>query len=245
MSEPKIGVLDIETSAMEALVWERKDVNIGVDMITKDWEIIAWSFKWLGEKKVHYYDTRSADEFLILSILRDFLDKADIIITQNGQSFDSRKINARLIHYGIPPPSPYRHLDTYRIARKVGAFTSYSLDYLAQYFNTKHQKLKHSKFPGISLWKECAKENIKAWDEMRRYNINDTLTTEDVYMALRAWVPESLPDAHTRYDPELCCRVCGVKTKMWHKGYEIRNTGRYHRYQCQSCYAWTKGSKKC
>src|SRR5579872_1400389 len=122
MQQPKVRVLDIETSAMEALVWGRKDVNIGVDMIIKDWGIIAWSFKWLGEKKVEYYDTRKLPESVILIRLRDLLDEADIVITQNGQSFDSRKINARLIHYGILPPSPYRHLDTYRIARRVGDF---------------------------------------------------------------------------------------------------------------------------
>jgi DNA polymerase elongation subunit (family B) len=247
-TQPRCLVLDIETSPMKAYVWGRKDVNISVNHILEDWQIIAWSAKWLGEKKIHYRDVRGLPHSPtldrgILLVLRILLDEADIVITQNGQSFDSRKINARFIQLGISPPSPYRHLDTYRIARRIADFTSFSLEYLSDKLCKKYKKLKHSKFLGMSLWDECLKGNIKAWDEMQRYNIRDTLTTEELYMKLRAWVSQTMPDAHTRFDPGLNCRVCGVKTKMWKKGYEVKNTGRYNRYQCQSCYAWTTGRK--
>ena len=239
MPKPRCLILDIETRPMEAYVWGRKDVNIGLDALKKDWNIMAWSAKWLGEKKVYYRDTRDCEtDCDILYPLRELLNAADIVVTQNGQSFDSRKINARLLYYSIPPPSPYKHMDTYRIARKVGDFTSYSLGYLCEYLDTKHQKLKHSKFPGWSLWIECIKGNLKAWEEMKRYNINDTLATEDLYMRLRAWSPAWV------YADAAACRMCGDKARMWHKGYEVKKSGRYHRYQCQSCFAWTTGGKE-
>jgi DNA polymerase elongation subunit (family B) len=240
-NRPRCLVLDIETRPMEAYVWGRRDVNIGLDMLKQDWEIMAWSAKWLGEKKVHYRDMRKyKTDFKILLPLRDLLDEADILITQNGQSFDSRKINARLIHYGMHPPSPYKHLDTYRIARKVGDFTSNSLEYLTDKLNTKYKKLKHGKFPGMSLWKECLQGNVKAWDEMKRYNINDTLCTEELYYKLKPWIPETM----TRVFPQAdVCRLCGPGVKVWHKGYETKRSGKYHKFQCQKCYAWTIGGK--
>jgi uncharacterized protein YprB with RNaseH-like and TPR domain len=244
MQQPKVGVLDIETSAMEALVFERRDVNIGLDNIIKDWQIIAWSFKWLGEKKVYYYDTRSNPERYILEELWVLLDRADIIITQNGQSFDSRRINTRFIHYGMKPPSPYRHLDTYRIAKKVGDFTSNSLEYLSDKLCTKYKKLKHGKFPGIELWDECRKENIEAWNEMKKYNIRDTLVTEELYLKLRAWAPETCPKPHQDKDaPELHCDTCDYWGHMTKWGFYRTNKGIWARFACPHCGAFRKGTK--
>lgn len=243
-NQPKCLVLDIETRPMEAYVWGRRDVNIGLDMLTHDWEIMAWSAKWLGDKEVYYRDVRNCKTDLeILAPLWELLDKADILITQNGQSFDARKINARMIHHGMRPPSPYRHLDTYRIAKRVGDFTSNSLEYLTDKLNTRYKKLKHGKFPGMSLWKECIKGNNKAWDEMKRYNINDTLCTEELYTKLRAWVPSTMPNVHYVQNIAVSCRVCGESDRMRRKGIEMRQKGPIQKYQCQKCGAYTSGGK--
>lgn len=244
MQQPKVGVLDIETSAMEALVFERRDVNIGLDNIIKDWQIIAWSFKWLGKKKVIYQDVRRASEKTILQILWRLLDQADIIITQNGQSFDSKRINARFIHYGMPPPSFYCHLDTYRIARHVADFTSNSLEYLSDKLCVKYKKLKHSKFPGISLWNECRKNNIKAWEEMKRYNIRDTLVTEELYEKLRAWAPDKYPKPYQdRISSSLHCNTCDYKGNMTKWGFYRTNKGMWARFACPHCGSFAKGDK--
>jgi uncharacterized protein YprB with RNaseH-like and TPR domain len=244
MNQSRCLVLDVETSAMEALVFERHDVNIGLDNIIKDWQIIAWSAKWLNEKKIYYYDTRIVSERNILLLLWNLLDAADIVITQNGQKFDSRRINARFIHYGMKPPSPYRHLDTYRIAKKVGDFTSNSLEYLADKLCTKYKKLKHGKFPGIKLWDECRKGNIDAWEEMKKYNIRDTLVTEELYTKLRAWAPESMPKPHKDgFSPTIHCDTCDYKGVMTKWGFYRTNNGIWTRYACPHCGAFRKGSK--
>lgn len=243
-SQPKCLVLDIENFPMEAYVWERRDVNIGLDMLKQDWSIAAWSAKWLGKAGVEYYDTRKLSERTILIRLRDLLDEADIVITQNGQTFDCRKINARLIFYGILPPSPYRHLDTYRIAKRIASFTSFSLEYLADKLCTKYKKFKHSKFPGISLWKECLKGNIKAWDEMKRYNIRDTLTTEELYLKLQAWVPDTMPKPYSAPIPApLHCDTCNYKGVMTKWGCYRTNHGMWARFSCPACGTFRKGAK--
>jgi len=88
----------------------------------------------------------------------ELLDQADILITQNGQAFDSPKINTRFILNGMKPPSPYKHLDTYKIAKKVASFTSNSLEYLTDKLCIKYKKLAHAKFPGMLLWRKFSRE---------------------------------------------------------------------------------------
>lgn len=242
MTYPKVLVFDIELSPITAYVWGRKDVNIGLNQIKKEWSVIAWAAKWLGTKKVWYCDQRDAgdieDDKFILGILWQLLDDADIVITQNGRNFDSKKLNARFILNNMPPPSPYKHLDTYQIVRRVAGFTSNKLEYLTDKLCTKYKKLSHSKFPGMSLWTECLKGNVQAWDEMKKYNIHDVLSTEELYNKIKAWTPEAMP--RMSFD-NTKCRVCLVPTRMQHRGYEGSRLGRYRRYQCQTCYAWTKG----
>lgn len=49
MSKPKVLILDIETSPLEVYTWGIWEQNISLNQIKKDWNIIAWCAKWLGE----------------------------------------------------------------------------------------------------------------------------------------------------------------------------------------------------
>src|SRR6185295_9016112 len=104
---------------------------------------------------------RKLSEKTILQSIWKLLDEADVVITQNGKSFDSRKLNARFIHYGMRPPSPYRHIDTYLLVKAAAEFTSNKLEYLTDKLCKRYKKLSHSKFPGMSLWRECMNGNIE------------------------------------------------------------------------------------
>lgn len=242
MIDEKVLVLDIETTPILAYVWGLKDQNIGLNQIKDDWQIVAWAAKWLHKpaSSVMYLDKRSddTDEHLLLG-LWNLLNEATVVITQNGKSFDGPKINARFIYYKMPPPSPYKHLDTYLIARHTAQFTSNKLEYLTDKLCIKYKKLAHSKYPGMSLWTECLKGNVSAWNEMKKYNIRDVLATEELYMRLRAWTPKSSPDIY--HHPALC-PVCG-SDNVQHRGTEIKKTGRYKRLHCQKCGKWSLGLK--
>lgn len=246
MQNPKVLVLDIETAPMIAYVWTRRDVNIALNQIKEEWSIIAWSAKWLNDpaSKMIYKDSRKSKNLLndkeLLLPLWKLMDEADILITQNGQSFDAPKLNARFILNGLKPPSPYKHLDTYRIARRVFGFTSNKLEYLTEKLCTKYKKLSHKKFPGQSLWTECLKGNLEAWDEMKRYNIHDVLSTEELYHKLKAWAPPAMPDV---YDIKDGCRICGVKKFLEKRGVNRTKKGLYQRYHCSDCGSWSQGDK--
>ncbi len=237
----KVLVFDIETSPIVAHVWGLRDQNISLNQIVRDWQVIAFAAKWLNEPYVWYADTRKdKDDKRILQNLWYKLNEADIVITQNGQNFDSRKLNARFIEHGMKPPKPYKHLDTYRIAKQAAEFTSHKLEYLTEKLCTKYKKLSHKKFPGMSLWNECLKGNIKAWNEMKVYNIHDVLSTEELYTKLQSWVPKTAPAV---FNQNGCCKVCG-KESLEKRGFDITAAGvMYQRLHCTSCGKWDRGSK--
>jgi DNA polymerase elongation subunit (family B) len=244
----KTLILDIETSPMLAYVWGLKDQNVSLSQLKADWFVMSWTAKWLGDppSKIEYRDQRNAknleDDRQILKPLWKLLNEADLLITQNGQNFDGPKLNARFMLHGWPPPSSYRHLDTYQIVRKVARFTSNKLEYLTGKMCTKYKKLSHKRFPGLSLWTECIRGNKQAWEEMRRYNIHDVLSTEEFYTKIRAWVPESMPSTFDVVDVALQCRACGVKGKQISEGVRRNKRGWISRFRCKGCGAWA--SKK-
>ena len=238
-TDKKCLVFDIETFPMIALVWSKGEQYIGLDQIEHDWSVAAWGAKWLNDpaSKAMYMDTRfnkdRRDDSNILPKMRNLLDEADIVITQNGQNFDSKKLNSRFMELDMIPPSPYEHIDTYKKIKRVADFTSHSLDYLTNKLNTKYKKLSHKQFPGLSLWKECLKGNMAAWEEMKRYNIRDVLSTEELYLNTREWYPESTPRPYENNNKD--CGVCGGKKTVFGNGFRQTKSKKYQRLLCNKC----------
>lgn len=248
MTTQRVLVLDIETSPLLVYVWNLKDQYVGLNQMIQDWHIMAWSAKWLGDpaSSIQYYDQRNlkvGNDLPILKPLWRLLNEADIVLTQNGKAFDAKKINARFMLHGMKPPKPYKHLDTYLIAKKAASFTSHSLEYLSERFCTKYKKLSHGKFPGLSLWRECLLGNKKAWDEMKEYNIHDVLATEEFYEKIKAWAPDSAPKPFPRLKGLMSCEICGEDGRMIRRGVSVRVSFKYQRWQCQTCGKWSTGDK--
>ena len=244
MPKAKILFLDIETAPILASVWSIWNVNIGLNQIERDWSILSFAAKWLDEKKIIYHDVSKEKNFnddkKLLGHLHKLLDKANLVVAQNGRRFDIPKINARMIVQGFKPPSPYKVVDTKDIAKKHFSFTSNRLEHLSKLLCVQ-KKDTHKKFPGFELWQECLKGNPKAWKEMKFYNIQDTLTLEELYLKLRGWT-SSHPNVSTFDDEEVPqCPKCGG-THVNRKGMAVTTVGKYQEYQCQDCGSWSRGS---
>jgi RNase_H superfamily len=239
---PKIITLDIETSPIQAFTWGLWKQNIGLNQIIKDWSILAYAAKTLGERKVRYMDVADQDDLyddsLMLHGLWAELDAADIVITQNGKHFDHRKINARLVSMGLPPPSPYKIVDTKIEAAKLAMFTSNKLEWLAAVL-TDAPKDAHTAFPGFTLWRECLNGNPKAWAVMRKYNPKDVIATEKLYLRLRPYIVGH-PNV-TVYDEDetMRCPRC-ASPKLEKRGFMTTQVGQYQRYSCKGCGGWAR-----
>lgn len=234
-------LLDIETSPILAYVWSIWEQNVGLNQIHTDWCVLAWSAKWLGDKEIFYRDQRNKkhleDDKGLLKELWRLLDDADVIVTQNGKSFDAKKLNARFIIHGFKPPSPYKHIDTKIMAKRNFGFTSNKLEYLSDKLCSKYKKLTKRKFSGFELWRECIGGNITAWNEMERYNKLDVLSLEELYTKLAPWWnPVDLGLYHDDTEP---CHCGGEDFQR--RGYTFSGSSKYHRYQCKKCGSWSRG----
>lgn len=234
----KVLVVDVETAPLEAFVWGLHEQNVGLEQIKTDWSIMSFSAKWLGapESEIFYCDNRNEadprDDRKLLKVIHSLLDEADICLTQNGIKFDTKKLNARFILNGMPPVTSYRNIDTLRIAKKHFGFTSNKLAYMTSQLCTKYKKQDHSDFPGMKLWIECLKGNIKAWKSMEVYNKFDILSLEELYFVLAPWDKTIQFNVYSDDAKERC--TCGNE-EFQTKGYIYTNSAKYQRYVCTNC----------
>lgn len=235
---PKILVLDIETSPIISYTWGLFDQNVALNQIHTDWHLLSVACKWLGDppSKMMYKDQRNAkniqDDRPLLKMVWDLCEDADIILTQNGISFDIKKLNARFIINGFKPVKKSKNIDTLRTARKVFGFTSNKLEYMTNKLCKKYKKLKHNKFSGFDLWKECLAGNKAAWNEMEKYNKYDVLALEELYTVVAPWDPSINFNLYTEDNEHVC--NCGSKSFI-KKGFDFTATGKFQRYKCTKC----------
>lgn len=239
----RVLFLDIETAPILGAVWGLFKQNISLDMIENDWYILSFSAMWMHDKKVIYMDKSASydddDDREMLAKIWELLDEADIVVTQNGEKFDFKKINARLILNGFLPPSPYKSVDTLQVAKKTFGFTSKKLEYMTNKL-CKKPKLKHAKYSGYLLWKECLKGNQNAWKEMERYNKRDVTSLKELYIKMLPWI-KNHPNIGMFVDSDdPVCNNCGSK-HIHRRGVHRLRIGTYVRYNCKGCGAWLRG----
>ncbi len=248
MTSKNVWIVDIETSPCIVMVWEMGKQYVTVDQLIADWHIMAFSAKRLNApaSETIYMETRTKNDKDLLTKLWEIFNEADVIITQNGKKFDEPKIKARMMLTGFKPYKPFEHHDTY-LQNNDKEFTSHSLAYLSEKFCTKYKKLKHKKFSGLSLWKEClgAKvtlhPNPEAWEEMKKYNIHDVLSDEELYLKTRGWSKQKAPTIFEG-DVGRKCSYCG-EFKLVIDGYKMKQRVKYKYMHCTSCGKYQMGEK--
>lgn len=233
--KPKILLFDIETAPNLGYVWGKWEQNV-IDF-KKSWYILSFAYKWLDEKKIHVrslpdysgYSSRREDDKRLVVDLWKLLDAADIVVGHNSSRFDERKSNARFIAHGLRPPSPYKSVDTLRIARRHFQFDSNRLDDLGKYLGV-GRKLPHT---GKHLWLNCMNGQKKAWKTMRKYNAQDVALLERVYLKLRPW-STTHPNLGL-YSRKLSnCPVCqSERVKL--NGKRSLRTGYRQQFRCRGC----------
>jgi hypothetical protein len=245
MTSPRIVTLDIETAPIESYTWGLWDQNVGVNQIKSEWSVISFAAKWLDKKKIYYKDVsgrgpkKIRDDKALLGELWKILDAANIVVAQNGTSFDIKKINARLLMHEYERYSPIRIVDTLTASKRHFAFTSNKLEWLAKHL-TDSKKNEHKEFPGFELWVQCMADNPRAWKELKRYNIDDVVATEKLYKRLRPWI-ENHPNIPAYSISEaVACPKC-ASTNLIKSKNRITQQGSYIQYQCKDCGGYARG----
>lgn len=233
---PKILTADIETLPITTYNWHLFDEPRALDRLVNDWAIFMGAVKWMGDKKVYIADTEATgdpyDDKVVVQWLCELLDEADIVIGQNVQKFDLRKIRARAIYHGLKPFREPQVVDTLLMSREIAQFTSHKLEYMSGMTET--HKSQHLKFPGFALWLGVIDKNPGAYAEARRYNRDDVKSTEELYLKLRPWARKHPNMAQYYEDEAVRCPRCGsthvTAGEIMHRGVST-----YQAYQCDTC----------
>ena len=237
-AEVKVGFFDIETAPYLGWVWEKYETNV-IEFESGGY-LLCFSVKWLGKEKIETYSlpeySKTSDDSALVKKLWEFMNEADIIIAHNGDGFDVKKSNERFLVAGLTPPEPYKTIDTLKVARKHFRFPSNKLDELAKDLGI-GRKLAHT---GFKLWKDCIDRNKKAWLIMRRYNRQDVLLLEKLYLRLRPWITQH-PNFNL-YTLKDGCPRCGSH-EIQRRGIEYSQKQKYKRIFCTQCRGWSRGEK--
>lgn len=240
MAKPKILLYDIETAPILGYTWALFDQN--VIAVERDWYILAFAYKWLGEDQVRSfglpdypgYKPEAHDDEKLCVDLHRVLDEADVVIGHNLDAFDNKKSNARFVYHGMKPPSPSKTIDTLKLAKKHFKFDSNRLNSLGQFLGVGQK----APTGGFELWKGCMSGDPESWVKMKKYNTQDVVLLERVYEQLRPWAT-ALPDLSGHLGNHACPSCSG--NRLQRRGTTISRTRKYQRFQCQDCGHWSKG----
>jgi len=245
LNKPKILIWDVETSLMGLAAFQLKNDYIQHTNILSDWYMICACWREYGKKKIHSvsvlddpkrFARNPHDDYHVIKVLRNLIASYDIIVHHNGDSFDIKKLNARIIYHKLPPLPPVLTVDTKKEACKVAKFTSNKLDYLGEYFGLGR------KIPTSSgLWLRALRGDKKAIKEMVEYNKGDVDLQEKVYDYLLPYM-KSHPNV-ARGD-SFDCPKCGSEKTQLRGTYTTRGGVTYHRHCCNTCGAWSRSRIK-
>lgn len=230
MNKLKVLLFDIENSPNTVFTWGLWEQN--VIAVQKGWELLSFSYKWLGENTVHCYtrlDFKDKTDKSLTKELKRVLEEADVLIAHNGDEFDIKKANAKFVEHNLGPLSDKQKIDTKKVAKKYFKFNSNSLDALGDLLKV-GRKVKTG---GFDLWLGCMNGDKKSFATMAKYNKQDVLLLERVYLKLRPWMINHPNISNYEKVPHSCPKCAGTELKS--QGIRRTRTNEFRRYLCLSC----------
>lgn len=210
-TEPKILIYDIETSKTQFELWWSGKQFVNGNSAKEDSRIITIAYKWLYSDKVFYvkWDEKHSDKTLMEDFLSEY-NEADMVIGINNDRFDNRFINARAAKYGFDVNTHVKSLDVQKECKKLFRLPSYSMKYLGRYFELPQQKMKvHLE----DIWEDIIygtkEESVEAMDLLIEYNVQDILTTEQLYLKLRKYLKHPIHLGTLQGNSKATCPSCG------------------------------------
>jgi len=230
---PRILSFDIETSLYHFVGWGTYKQYIQHHQITKHQYIISWAAKWLYDDVVQSdvvtpKESKNRDDKRILKSIWKLLDKADIVIGHNGEKFDLRKLRWRFISEDMQPPSPFKVIDTLKVARREFSAPSYKQDFLTKYF-----ELPNKLSTDFQLWIDCEAGVPDKLQEMVKYNRHDVMGLEQLYLKLRPYI-RSHPNLGVLMDEDVCPN-CGESDLTETDSEYFTSSYKYPIYRCNNC----------
>lgn len=208
-------------------------------------DVIEWprticaAWKFYDETDVHFaaeWEVGGYDAFM--RTVWDAFDQADIIVGHNMGGFDEKHLMAGWAEMGLPAPSPYKIIDTLKVARRVFGFESNTLDALNKRLGVEAKTDKYS----VAVARAAVGGDREAQEQLASYNRGDIIASEALYDRLRPYA-KGLPHMGMWTDEPTACPNCG--TPMTATGKTIHTlVQQYDGYACPSCGTHGRGTTK-
>lgn len=211
-------IFDIEVSPNIGWFWKPEHyMRVYHDNIILEGRIICICYKWEGERTVSSLTwDKKHNEKRMLETFISVMNKADELVTHNGNKFDIVWVRTRCIVNGVPMMPDYVSIDTYAEAKHKFNFMSNKLSHIAKVCGL-GEKMDTG---GAKLWKqvlmgETELENNDFWnrlilgnnaaalDKMVRYCQQDVRLLEKVWEKMNTYIkPKSHFGIGTNFCPE-------------------------------------------
>lgn len=233
----KILLYDLEISPILGWTYSLWDTN--VIKMEKPSHIMSLSWKWLGEETIYNsnqmenlarFKNDPHDDTDQVKALWKILDQANIVIGHNAKRFDNRMANAMFLQHDMTPPSSYKTIDTLQALRRIAMLPSNALGKAGDLLGlgTKTEET-HS-----DLWYDCYKGDKKAWKKMIKYNNQDVVLLEKLYLLILPYISNHPNMATIMGNPHVCPKCGSFDIRM--DGLRYNTTTTYQRWRCLSCF---------
>ena len=243
-NKPRICFYDIETSLAKSYHFQQWKVNLSQKQKIQESHLLSHAWAWGDGEMTGSILTREEmlahdPERLVLECW-SLLDNCDILVAHNGKRFDVKKVNGYFLQYGMPPPSPYRVIDTLLIAKQKFALPFNSLAYLAEFLDVE-QKIDTG---GVDLWIQCDQGSQEALDKMNEYCMGDIVTLRGVYNRLIGWSNDGVNLALYSDHGASCPHCSSDDVSVIQGKYSHTVARKYQAYRCNGCGAVLRSNRK-
>ncbi len=243
---PRLLFWDVETTHNLVATFQLKQQDyIPAENIIQERYLVSAAWKWFGERSVHavsvldnpaLFSRAPHDDAHVVRVLHGVLSQADVIIAHNGDAYDIKFTEGRMLYHGMPPLPPIPSVDTLKIARHRFLFNANNLDYLGNFLKVGRKKPTQK-----GLWLKVLRGDKTAIKQMVSYNKEDVRLLERVYLKLRPYA-DAHPNQALFLKDNGGCPKCG-STRIIKGGVRVVLTQKYQRYQCQACGGWCRDRK--
>lgn len=233
MKTPRVLFYDVETKPVKVWCWTTGKQYINHHQIVdgEKFEIICIAWKWLGEKKIHCLDWgKEQSSAKMLNTFVYELERADVVIGQNNNSFDDKQINMQRMLHGQPPIAWPTAEDVRKQVRKHFYITSSSLEYMAKLLTGEGKSRMQ-----FADWVDIVdRRDAKALNKMKRYCMRDVQKLQEVWERIRPYVTPRVHRGVVIDGDRNSCPSCGAKdVAKWGSRYTTRR--KVQRFQCREC----------
>ena len=221
----------------EIKAWTGKRIH--ADDVSEWPRTICAAWKWYDQPDTVFaaeWEVGGYDGFM--RAVWEVFDQADLIIGHNADRFDARHLMGGWAEMGLPAPSPYKVIDTLKIARGTFAYESNTLDALNKRLGIDAKTDKYDS----RVAKAAVAGDKEAQDRIRFYNMGDIAASEALFDRLRPYA-RNVPHLGMWSDDEMACPSCG--STMTATGKTVHaNVQRYEHLTCPNCGAHARGTAR-